>query len=206
MPTTGKTAATSLKLEDLNYSVSFIDDNSVRILLFLSLSFFYFILSLFTFFRGKVEMARTEAYDRKAFDAWIYLFGGKSDLFPIVMRDFVDCATFIVHLPFLFQQINIGSEMDGRTFIERETCYWSLNATIEIPPAYMSNHRFRVLKNIIYEIRMKRSIFRSILSIASFSIIFLFGKENEKRLFYFVHYLLVPERISISSQNEILFQ
>lgn len=151
-------------------------------------------------------MARTEAYDRKAFDAWIYLFGGKSDLFPIVMRDFVDCATFIVHLPFLFQQINIGSEMDGRTFIERETCYWSLNATIEIPPAYMSNHRFRVLKNIIYEIRMKRSIFRSILSIASFSIIFLFGKENEKRLFYFVHYLLVPERISISSQNEILFQ
>lgn len=95
---------------------------------------------------------------------------------------------------------------DQRWMDERETCYWSLNATIEIPPAYMFNHRFRVLKNIIYEIRMKRSIFRSILSIASFSIIFLFGKENEKRLFYFVHYLLVPERISISSQNEILFQ
>lgn len=40
-------------------------------------------------------MARIEAYGRKGFDAWIYLFGGKSDLFPIVMRDFVDCATFI---------------------------------------------------------------------------------------------------------------
>lgn len=98
VPTTGKTAATSLKLGDLNYSVSFIDDDSVSEFYYFSLfPFFYFILSLFTFFffRGKVEMARIEAYGRKGFDAWIYLFGGKSDLFPIVMRDFVDCATFI---------------------------------------------------------------------------------------------------------------
>lgn len=37
-----------------------------------------------------------EAYDRRALNGWtrIYLFGGKSDLFPIVMRDFVDRASF----------------------------------------------------------------------------------------------------------------
>lgn len=43
-----------------------------------------------------MKSATIEAYDRKALNAWtrIYLFGGKSDLFPIVMRDFVDRASF----------------------------------------------------------------------------------------------------------------
>lgn len=62
-------------------------------------------------------------------------------------------AMFIVYLPFLFQQINIGSEMDGRMF------FWMWNVLLESqchdwchPPVYIYiffYHRFRCLKSII---------------------------------------------------------
>lgn len=87
-PTTGKTAATSLKLGGLNYSVA----SSTMLCPNFIISLF-----IFFFFSGRqVEIATIEAYDRRALNGWtrIYLFGGKSDLFPIVMRDFVDCASF----------------------------------------------------------------------------------------------------------------
>lgn len=150
VPTTGKTAATSLKLGDLNYSVSFIDDDSVSEFYYFSLfPFFYFILSLFTFFflGGKLKWRGSKRTAGKVSTrGYIYSVARViySRLLCVIL---LTVQRLSVHLPFLFQQINIGSEMDGRTFIE--TCYWGLNATIEIPPAYMSNHRFRVLENII---------------------------------------------------------
>ena len=114
---------------------------SVRILLLLFLFYFYFYF--FSFFgerswksrRSKLTIGKAlnQRVDEDIFIWWQEWFIPDCYAWFCWLCQFSGLAMFILYLPFLFQQINIGSEMDGRMFFfECESCYWSLNVTIDI--------------------------------------------------------------------------
>lgn len=120
----------------------------------ISLSFLFFILfylySLFFFLGGKLKWRGSKRTAGKVSTRGYIFIRWQEWFIPDCYAWFCWlCNVYLCIFHFFFSRLTSDQRWMDERLSKRETCYWGLNATIEIPPAYMSNHRFRVLENII---------------------------------------------------------